>query len=197
MIDSTVPGEVVVAHLFGDPDYKAALERKNAVHLFIYRDPRAIALSEAHYLTYMNRWHRLHSHYQALPNDDERLSFSILGAPEGSLPFSYPNVAERFRKYQGWIGQENVFTVRFEDLVSERRIETIDKLVQFYLGKTSIDQGNVDELVTGAINNINPAKSHTFRQGKVNSWKEVFTEKHKQQIEAVAGDLLRKLGYDN
>lgn len=195
MIDSTVHGEIVVAHLFCQPEYLAALQRKNAVHFFIYRDPRDIVISEAYYLTYKNRWHRLHSYYKQLPSDKDRVSFSILGASAQKLPFSYPNIAKRFRCYQDWIKQENVFAVKFEDLVSEHREETIHKLISFYTRQTGIEL-DVEEVVSRALDNISPAKSHTFRLGKVGEWRNLLTEKQKQQIKNVAGDLLIELGYE-
>ena len=195
MIGSTVPGEIVVTHLFCKSEYLSALKRKNAVHFFIYRDPRDVVISEAHYLTYKNWWHRLHSYYKKLPSDEERVSFAILGASEQKLPFSYPNIAKRFRCYQNWIKQENVFAVRFEDLVSEHRAETIYQLISFYTRQTGIEL-DVEEVLSRALDNISPAKSHTFRLGKVGEWRYLLTEKQKEQIKNVAGDLLIELGYE-
>ncbi len=73
-IRSIVPNEIVRAHLFYDPQYEAHLKRKNAVHYFVYRDPRDVVVSEAHYLREMNRWHRLHSHFAALASIEEAIA---------------------------------------------------------------------------------------------------------------------------
>lgn len=195
MIDTTVPGEVVVSHLFSNPDYHELLQQKKAVHFFLYRDPRDVAISESCYLTYMNKWHRLHSYYKTLSSDEERISFSILGDYNHTLPFSYPNIADRFHPYLEWITQENVWVIRFEDLVPELRRETIKKMMIFYVRQTGLNL-EIDELVIRAMKNINPIKSHTFRDGKVGSWKKVLTRQQKEQVKSVAGNLLIKLGYE-
>ena len=38
-IKASLPGEIVRAHLFFDPQFDAALDARNVVHYFIYRDP--------------------------------------------------------------------------------------------------------------------------------------------------------------
>lgn len=88
-----------------------------------------------------------------------------------------------------------MLSIRFEDLVSENREEMIRKIVEFYCEQSKTDP-NVNEIVTIACNNINPRRSHTFRKGKVGGWKELYTDEHKDQMKAVAGELLIQLGYE-
>lgn len=194
-IQALVPGELVPAHLFYEPEFHAALRDKNAIHFFIYRDPRDLVISEAFYLTHMNRWHRLHKFFKNLGSDEERISFAILGDSYMRLPYYYPDVAERYSRYLGWLSTEKVCSVKFEELIHDHREAIIRHMVNFYIGETG-KQIDADELVERAIRNINPFKSHTFREGKAGRWRELLTPTHKEQLKSVAGDLLIRLGYE-
>ena len=78
-LEQSVPGEIVRGHLFYAPEYAGALQQKNFVHFFIYRDPRDVVVSEAHYLWKMNRWHRLHKHFQSCQTAEDAILLSIRG----------------------------------------------------------------------------------------------------------------------
>jgi hypothetical protein len=195
LIDRIAPGEALGAHLFYDPAYAESLTQKNVAHFFIYRDPRDVAVSDAHYLTYMNRWHRMHGYFaRTLKTDDERLSVAILGVREPDFRYDYPDLAQRFARYRGWLGRDDVFAVRFEDLVSSRRAEVVHRMATFYAARCagSVD---VDALARHAVAAIDGRRSHTFRRGQVGSWRHTMTDQHLAQVEQVAGGLLAELGY--
>jgi len=196
LLGRIAPGELVPAHLYYHDEYHELLSRKHCVSYFIYRDPRDVAVSEAHYLTHMNRWHRLHRHFKNLPSDEDRITFSILGNRAHPTPYDYPDIAERFEKYRGWLDHGTVLGVRFEDLVSERRDETVRAVIRFYLDRTG-SRASADELVDRALSGINSAASHTFREGKIGGWKSEFTAEHSRQMQDVAGRLLIELGYES
>ncbi len=193
-ISRIIPMELVRAHLFYHPTYDRILKKTNTVHFFIYRDPRDVVVSETYFLTYRFRWHCLHRYFKAIPTDEKRLSFSIKGASNPRFPYWYPNIAERYRRYQRWLKCPNVFAVKYEDLMSELREPIIRKIMAHYYKHTTIN-GDIDKLVTQAIDNIKPYKSHTFRKGK-SEWKTIFTENHKTLMKSVAGQLLIDLGYE-
>jgi sulfotransferase 6B1 len=164
LIDRIVPGESVPAHLFHSPDYAAALRRKNVIHFFIYRNFADVAVSEAYYLTYMNRWHRLHSYFaKELRTDDERIECSIRGVEEPSFPYDYPDIARRFERFAPWLECPDVCAVRYEDLMSDRREETVRKMAVFM-----VERGNLAAdpaiLADRALQAIAPERSHTYRE---------------------------------
>ena len=105
---------MIAAHLFYEPEYNLILSERRAVHFFIYRDLRDVAISEAHYLAYMNKWHRLHPYYKKLPDINACISQAILGINENGFPFDYPDIAKRFQRYAGWLTESNVFVIKFE-----------------------------------------------------------------------------------
>lgn len=190
-----VPGELAGAHLFHSTELSAAIREKPVSHFFIYRDPRDVVISEAHYLTKMNRWHRLSKYFRALPNMEERISFSITGALEADFPYDYPDIAQRFELYKGWIDDPGVFALRYEDLMSDKREAVVEEVIRFFSNTCSLDYDQ-NTYVTKALDNINPAKSHTYRKGKAGGWRGVFTESQKDKFKQIAGDLLIELKYE-
>jgi hypothetical protein len=194
-IKGIVPGEVVSAHLFYYSQYQELFKNKQIVHLFIYRDPRDVAVSEALYISNMNRWHRLHKRFNTLSSDCERIMLAITGDESGQYPFEYQNIAERFAKYQGWLKDENVLKIKFEDMVSENLPSVVDTIVECYLQKANLLTDRT-QLIEKCIRNIDSSRSHTFRKGKSGGWHKRFSEKHKEKFKAIAGDLLIKLNYE-
>jgi Sulfotransferase domain len=196
LIDRITPGEALPAHLFFDETYRQALAQKNVVHFFIYRDPRDVAVSDAHYLTYMGRWHRLHSYFaRTLKSDDERLSAAILGVRGSGFPYDYPDIGQRFARYRGWLERDDVFAVRFEDLVSPRCAEVVHRMARFYVARCE-EPADVNALARAAVRQIDGRRSHTFRRGEAGAWRSAMSERHLIEIERVAGCVLAELGYD-
>lgn len=192
-INRVAPGEMVSGHLHHSEEAARALKRRNVVHYFIYRDPRDVVVSEAHYLATMNRWHRLHGHFSRLPSHAERVMLSIRGLPGDAV--DYPNVAARFERYLPWIGHPDVCAVNYEDLMSSRREEVLTRMMSFYAGYTDRDL-DVPALVRAAQSAIQPGRSHTFRQGGSGGWRRDFDPQLKGAFKDVASNLLIKLGYE-
>jgi hypothetical protein len=195
-IRGIVPGEIVRAHLFYEPQFAAELERKNVVHFFVYRDPRDIVVSEAHYLREMNRWHRLHRPFAALASMEEAISQSITGFDPPIPGIDYPNIAERFARYAGWLACSDCLTIRFEELVSDQQPAVIRRMAEFYSQRCAVPI-DVETCAAQMASCVAPHKSHTFRSGKKAGWAREFTSEHRQLFDQVAGDLLIKLGYES
>lgn len=195
LLNRIVPGEIIPAHLFFNREYEKILSSINCVHFFIHRDLRDVAISEAYYLTYMNRWHRLHRYYKRLPNQNARISQAILGINDPELPFAYPNIAQRFNRYSGWLSSGKVFSVRFEELNGQDRFETIKKMIIFCFQQNDI-QNEISRYIDIAQKSIDPQKSHTFHNGKSGQWKTEFTNEHHNQFRQVKEELSMDIGYD-
>jgi hypothetical protein len=194
-IRSFVPGEVVRGHLFFHPQNAADLRDKNAVHYFVYRDPRDVVVSEAHYLREMNRWHRLAPCFGKLASIEDAIMLSIRGFDPPIAGIEYPNVAERFARYAGWLDRDDCLAIRFEDMASDSRPAVIRRMAEFYAAHCS-RQVDVDVCIEAMTASIAPQKSHTFRSGKKSGWKHEFTAEHHRMFDELAGNLLIELGYE-
>ncbi|MBD5781188.1 sulfotransferase domain-containing protein [Pelagicoccus sp. NFK12] len=188
-----VPGELVCGHLHFSKESKEALERLNAVHFLIYRDPRDVAISEAHYLGEMNRWHYMHRTFKPL-SESERIALSIRG--NESAGGGYPDIGKRYAAFLGWIEDPEVYSVSYERLVSDERALEFRKVFEFLSQKTG-QALEIDSLVQRALEAVQPKRSHTFRRGGSGGWRADLDEAAKRDFKAVAGDLLIRLGYED
>ena len=199
-LDSLRPLDVASAHLFARPEAAARVTSSGFVPYFIFRDPRDVVVSHVFYVTDMEARHVHHDYYQSLPDFDARLNVSILGRPDpstgsGQVRFEFPNIAERFAPYLGWLEHPEVLTIHFEDLIHERAA-TLTRIMDHLLARTPIHVPR-EKILDALETSINPSKSPTFRSGKTGEWKKYFKEEHKKMFKEVAGDLLVKLGYED
>jgi hypothetical protein len=194
-IRSFVPAEIVRGHLFFHPQNAADLRDKNVVHYFVYRDPRAVVVSEAHYLREMNRWHRLAPYFSKLPSINDAIMLSIRGLDPPIAGIEYPNIAARFARYAGWLNRDDCLALWFEDMASDNRPAVIRRMAEYYAGHCR-DPVDVDACVAAMAASIAPQKSHTFRSGKKSGWQQEFTAEHRRVFAELAGDLLIELGYE-
>jgi hypothetical protein len=194
-IRNFVPGEVIRGHLYFEPSYAAALTKRNTVHYFVYRDPRAVVVSEVHYLRQMNRWHRLAKYFRRLPTIEEAISLGISGFDPPIPGIFYPNIAMRFARYSGWLSDPNCLPIRYEDLIGESRDEIIRQMAELYAARCDQDV-DIEACMKAMAAKVAPQKSHTFRSGKKSGWRSEFTAEHRKLFDAVAGNLLIELGYE-
>ena len=199
-LDSLRPRDIASAHLFARPEAVARVRTPAFIPYFIFRDPRDVVVSHVFYVTDMEARHVHHNYYQSLPDFNARLNVSILGRPdtntrlEHSRRVEFPNIADRFAPYLGWLDHEEVLTIHFEDLILDRTA-TLTHIMDHFLARAPLPTSR--QLILNSLEtSINPTKSPTFRSGKTGEWKKYFTDEHKKIFKDVAGDLLVKLGYE-
>lgn len=187
--------ELVRGHLFYFKSIEEELARQRIVHLFIVRDLRDVCISEAYYLTYMNRIHVMHRHFARLPNMESRIELAMCGMAETVV--AYPDIGRRFERYAGWLSSPNVLTVRFEDLRDGNCEREVFRIVRFAQERGVWKGYPTEELVKACASAVAPERSVTFRRGTVGSWKTEFTEEQKNRFKLLAGDVLIRLGYES
>ncbi len=199
-LDSLRPRDIVSAHLFARDEVMKRVCSSAFIPYFIFRDPRDVVVSHVFYVTDMEARHVHHAYYQSLPDFNARLRVSILGrpdadtCPEPGRRVEFPNIADRFAPYLGWLDQPAVMTIHFEDLIHDR-LGTLNRLIDHFLVRAPIPSPR--QLILEALeSSINPKRSPTFRSGKTGEWKKHFTEEHKKIFKEAAGDLLVRLGYE-
>lgn len=190
MLRHSLGDEILPAHLF----HKARLAREfaqgRAIQVFIVRDPRDVILSEVHYLSGMNYWHRLSRRFRNLPTLSQQIRLAITGLDNSN--FYYPDVGTRFSRYLGWGDSTGVLTVYFERLVDKslRELE-IERIGAFVLK----DRDDVATFVEHALDAVDPKRSHTFRVGQPGGWRAAFNTGDLQLFQKVAGWLPAAMGY--
>ena len=194
-LDSLRPLDVTAAHLLA---WDAVVERVTSpafVPFFIYRDPRDVVVSHVFYIAEMLPDHHHHKYYaEELHSFGERLMVSILGLPDADVEF--PNIAERFDLYTGWLDCPEVLPLHFEDFIHNQR-DTLGKVFDHVAKRIPNLPIEREKSLDILEDSINPKKSPTFRSGKTGEWKKYFTDEHKRVFKEVAGDLLIRLGYED
>ncbi len=191
-IRAIAPGEIVPAHLYFSEWAAASLSGLNCVHFFIYRDLRDVILSEANYLANMAWWHALHRPFRKVKSDIERIRLSLHGIPDRFA--EYPDIAERFGFYEGWLDRDDTLSIRFEDLIGANREIAVRKMAGFYSRRTGI-QLNADNLIKDALHLIRPEASHTFHRGEVGRGVKAMPDDLRLEFNEIAGELMKRLGY--
>lgn len=191
-LDSLRPGDIASAHLFARTGAVERVCSPKFVPYFIFRDPRDVVISHVFYVTDMEARHVHHDYYQSLPDFDARLRVSILG--RGNAGIEFPNIADRFAPYMGWLNRDEVLSIHFEELI-EDRITALNRIVDHFLARVplQIDRQVILDFLKASINS---RRSPTFRSGKTGEWRKYFTEEHKQMFKDIAGDLLVRLRYE-
>ena len=191
-LDGLRPGDIASAHLFARPAVIDRVASSAFIPYFIFRDPRDVVVSHVFYVTDMEARHVHHDYYQSLPDFNARLNVSILGRPDTKIEFS--NIADRFAPYLGWLDQASVMKIHFEELVNER-VTMLHQIIDHFLARVPLHAPR--QLILESLEaSINPKRSPTFRSGKTGEWRQHFTDEHKKVFKDVAGDLLRRLGYE-
>ena len=159
-LNSLRPGDVASAHLFARDEVVKLVCTPAFIPYFIFRDPRDVVVSHVFYVTDMEVRHVHHDYYQSLPDFNARLNASILGRPDTAIEF--PNIADRFTPYLGWLNQPSVMTIHFEALM-EDRAAALNRILDHFLARVPLDAPR--ELVLETLeSSINPKRSPTLRR---------------------------------
>tara|TARA_B100000989_G_C19439684_1_gene426722 strand:- start:91 stop:915 length:825 start_codon:yes stop_codon:yes gene_type:complete len=185
--------ELISGHLFYSKEMECFFEELSIPTVFIYRDPRAIFLSELNYLSNMNRWHRSHKYYASCNSFNEKFNLCLEGLPESS--FYYPKFSQRIKDYLGWINSNSVYAIRFENLINEDiRVNEINNLLNYletFDNMIGLKISNTKDLKTF----LSPENSHTFSGLEPDRWKTVLSSSQINQLESHLGALIKDMGY--
>jgi len=187
------PGDIAAGHVHASKETIDALVQPGIVNYFIFRDPRDVVISHAHYVGEMAPEHVHHEYYtKHLQTLDEKITVSIQGLPDAGVEF--PDIAQRFQPFMEWFSYPEVLKIRFEDVILNRTAE-LQRICDHVSANSSFEFPVED--VPGILDaRIDPAQSPTFRSGKVGEWQQNFSKQHKDLFKEVAGDLLVWLGYE-
>lgn len=189
-----IPGGVIGwGYVEASPENVAFLCQPHRVNYFIYRDPRDMLVSQVFFATDMNEEHGMHAFYKSLPDFGERLKVAITGIDQDGLYMV--SVQQRYASVFEWLEQPHVMCIRFEDLIHNRDA-TLDAMLDEVESVGYRIPTPREKALSILGRAIQPKKSHTFRSGKTDNWREHFTEEDKKLFKDVTGNLLVKLGYE-
>jgi hypothetical protein len=188
------PGDIGYGYISATQPFVAALTRPERATIFVYRDPRDMVVSHIFYAIQMHPGHWMRRYYtERLHTMEERINAAIQGVEEPGSELT--PVRRRYEGYLGWLDQPEVLSLRFEDLILDRRA-TLERLLGYLEQRGLALKAPRSQAATTLQAAIAPRKSGTFRKGRPGDWREHFTEANKALFKEKAGDLLIRLGYE-
>ncbi len=197
-----LPAEILRGHIGHHQVIGDALQAGGFKHLLIYRDPRDVVVSHFFWWTRRARdayWP--YRFFESLDSDEDRLSFLIMGWPDGldseTFPsrVNFPDIGTRVAEFLPWLQDPGCLGVRFEDLVSQpARPRAYRRIAEYLFPQASSDF--IFRALSRMSVTTDPARSKTFRKGSVGEWRRYFSETHVSQFKDRCGHLLVSLGYE-
>jgi hypothetical protein len=196
-------GEYMQGHIGWRQDVADFLRLSRVAHVFIVRDLRDAAVSQTYHILDKDDSKSKHpgkATYRALGGFDEALKAVIIGLGP------YPGAIQLFELYARWLDEKAVHVVRFEEAIEDLEgtaagilsygLEQITQDVweaKFVVGQEHFDSTVSVMADLAAQTRLSP----TFREGKAGSWKEAFTDEHKDLFKRMdRNNWLVRLGYE-
>jgi hypothetical protein len=118
----------------------------------------------------------------------------------------YAPLMKRWEQYAGWLGEKHVMKVCYGDLIMNPK-GWAELLVRFIYGRTAgyyglenieLDKETFDNAVEIALSGFQDKESSTtYREAKLDKWKDYFTPRHKQLFkDNDPNNWLVKLGFE-
>jgi hypothetical protein len=201
-------GHYLKGHMGHEYHYLDFMRSLGVIHIFIYRDPRDVAVSIAHELWYkkgqpglssqLGMPHPAKEEFRAMDSFDAVLSAVISGYKE------YAGVMERWDYYFRWMTEDNVLVFRFEDVIQNPKAAA-EKIVTHTATHMSrvldvgvgMDPVSLDQIAESMAKSARETdRSVTFRAGRVGDWQTTFTHDHVEEFKEtdIIGALVQ-LGY--
>jgi len=196
-----LPGHYFKGHCAWREDIEHFMWFAGIAHVFIYRDLRDVAVSQAyHVLSDDDNWkHPAKDRYAALGSFDKVLEAVIIGLDE------WPGVMHRWEMYAPWLDVEWVFKFQYEDAL-ERPAEMAESLINYGLERIAnifrlelvpnadSMETMTEAMVKSAIDNREQAL--TFRKGVAGEWRNEFTDEHIEIFKGTdTNNWIARLGY--
>lgn len=195
-------GRFVLAHCGYKPEIERFIWYLGAAMVFIYRDFRDVAVSQAHHILDDDDERFIHSdkdYYRQMDGFDEVLEAVIVGTEK------WPGIFQRWRHYAGWLDVDWVHRVSYEDIDADPWAAAyalagygFRRMAGVYGLDLQLEPMDVIALADKMVVNGNRHDSSpNFRRGGTGHWREYFTPEIKTAFkEADRDGWLVKLGYE-
>ncbi|UJF35787.1 sulfotransferase domain-containing protein [Paenibacillus hexagrammi] len=191
ILENAKPNEVYMGHLYYSKMWSNFLREKPIRTVFMIRDLRDVLVSLAYYIVKSVPHYPIYQDLISLQSQKERYLLLIDGIRD------YPNIRQWFALFTGWLHEDDVLTITYEQLMTsaESRKRTILRIAE-HIWKDRTPTMPLEKLANEMEKNIDSKVSSTFRKGVVGGWKEEFDEEVKMRFTQVAGELLIQTGYE-
>lgn len=182
--------QFITAHVGHSADLLETCIEMGFVPIQVVRDPRAILASFVPYVL-ADRHHFLHNLFRDMgANQRYQAVYEGVSRKNGSLR----SLGECCHALDPWIDHPQVFRIRFEDIVGSAgggddaaRLEVLQRLATLL----EAPESRIEEV---AQKLYGPGR-HTFRKGRIATWREEVPKDLQRRIADELGDILEKWGY--
>lgn len=195
-------GHMVKAHLGHTEELARFIYLAGAIHVFVYRDLRDVAVSQAHHIIGSDSERLAHPAPDIYTRDD--FDTLLLEVIRGHKQF--PGLVDRWEQFAPWIEDDWTYAVKYEELMADRKGHA-QKMFSYAMERMGRRFGvkiSLDPLGTEAVVSTMVAFSErkdlspTFRRGEPGNWRESFRPEHVAAFnETGGGEWLVKLGYED
>jgi sulfotransferase 6B1 len=190
--------KIYAGHLWFSEEISNRIERFPNKKIVLVRDPRDYVISQSHFMNNFKVVDTLDKRIRELPTWQEKVSAAIIGMIDKGSRLTPVDATFVYHCIK-WLNTPNTLLVRFEDLVgpqfggsNDRVYATIRSILEFVGCTINDEEALLDDIYMGS----DPAKSRTFRSGKIGSWREEFNADHVKQFKLVAPGLVSGFGYE-
>lgn len=200
IIEGQEPRTWYQGHLGYKSEYDEAFQEKNVCMVFIYRDLRDVAISQAYHIELADGVTKMHPGkdlFMKLGSHRERIRAVIEGLQE------YAGLFERWELYAPWLGCEWILPIRYEDL-HDRTKETARQVIEYVIRRTLkkntylLSADSFMAAVEKSVDLLNDKSlSGSYRKGSVGEWEKEFDKELKEVFKrADQNRWLERLGYE-
>lgn len=183
------PGQFATAHMAFNSRIHDAIASRGIGFINLYRDPRAILLSDFNYITSAKR-HRLHNWLRSIGSKNEQYRALIDGST--SPGYSFPGHLRVLQQFADWLTADGVLGVRYEDLLYDPVLGDQDPSRGRTLASLASHAGTPAPTYTGPSSGV----SATFRHGDADRWRTELPSEIQDYFSDRAGQLLAQYGYE-
>ncbi len=214
-VNNVQSGQHVAWHYPWTRELSTLVRQRDVRVVFLYRDPRACVASKMHFIMKTPQHPSYRYFTEHLKTNEARLIRLIEGIPDKDFEIYFSDDTARppvgactlpsklrgginsiYGMFAGWLDDPQSLPLRFEDVVGPRgggdrsvQLETIRRIMDF----TGVDAAEVSpETLADALYDQG---APTFRKGRIDSWREDFTDSVEAAFRQESGILLDLYGY--
>lgn len=192
LLDKLAPGMYLKGHAGYRDDIERKLYEMDAVHIFVYRDPRDVAVSQAHHVMDANvkqgdmgrtLYHPGAESIKEMARGE--FDYVLAACIAGYGPWA--GLIERWELYAPWLKVGWTLCLKFEDMVHRPR-DMAQLMIRYVYGRTAKVAGynlalykeDLDKAADDLLRlaDKNRKNSPTYRRGETGGWRDAFTDDH-------------------